>query len=134
MAAGDDKLPGGGLIGALSFSARRCCRSGRSLAQGLGINQRAACRRLARSGPRAPPSLPVTLWDDFVQTFLKCGACRATGDGRCAGFIVAILVDRSPFLKRGMLPIGNFASALPIIGIAPIMVMWFGFDWRARPR
>ena len=31
-----------------------------------------------------------------------------------------------------MLPIGNLVSALPIIGIAPIMVMWFGFDWPSK--
>ena len=31
-----------------------------------------------------------------------------------------------------MIPIGNFVSALPIIGIAPIMVMWFGFDWHSK--
>ena len=37
-----------------------------------------------------------------------------------------------PFLKRGLLPIGNLVSALPIIGIAPIMVMWFGFDWQSK--
>ncbi len=36
------------------------------------------------------------------------------------------------FLQRGLLPIGNFVSALPIIGIAPIMVMWFGFDWQSK--
>ena len=27
---------------------------------------------------------------------------------------------------------GNLVSALPIIGIAPIMVMWFGFDWPSK--
>jgi NitT/TauT family transport system permease protein len=37
-----------------------------------------------------------------------------------------------PFLKRGLLPVGNLVSALPIIGIAPIMVMWFGFDWPSK--
>ena len=37
-----------------------------------------------------------------------------------------------PFLRRGLLPLGNFVSALPIIGIAPIMVMWFGFDWQSK--
>jgi NitT/TauT family transport system permease protein len=37
-----------------------------------------------------------------------------------------------PFLQRGLLPLGNFVSALPIIGIAPIMVMWFGFDWQSK--
>ena len=40
--------------------------------------------------------------------------------------------DSSQFLRRGLLPIGNFVSALPIIGIAPIMVMWFGFDWQSK--
>jgi NitT/TauT family transport system permease protein len=37
-----------------------------------------------------------------------------------------------PFLRRGLLPLGNFVAALPIIGIAPIMVMWFGFDWHSK--
>jgi NitT/TauT family transport system permease protein len=52
--------------------------------------------------------------------------------GCLSGFIVAILVDRVPFLRRGLLPIGNLVSALPIVGIAPIMVMWFGFDWPSK--
>jgi NitT/TauT family transport system permease protein len=30
------------------------------------------------------------------------------------------------------MPVGNLVSALPIIGIAPIMVMWFGFDWPSK--
>lgn len=71
-----------------------------------------------------------TLTADFVQTFKAVLAGFAMGCG--AGFVVAILVDRSPFLKRGLLPIGNFVSALPVIGIAPIMVMWFGFDWPSK--
>ena len=36
------------------------------------------------------------------------------------------------FLRRGLLPVGNFVAALPIIGIAPILVMWFGFDWQSK--
>ena len=52
--------------------------------------------------------------------------------GSAAGVAVAILIDRSQFLQRGLLPIGNFVSALPIVGIAPIMVMWFGFDWPSK--
>jgi NitT/TauT family transport system permease protein len=78
---------------------------------------------------RIAASVP-TLWADFVQTFKAVLAGFVLGCG--AGFAVAVLVDRSPFLKRGLLPIGNFASALPIIGIAPIMVMWFGFDWPSK--
>jgi NitT/TauT family transport system permease protein len=75
-------------------------------------------------------SLP-TLWADFQQTYLKAvmiGYVFGCG----LGFATAIAVDRVPFLKRGLLPIGNFVSALPIIGIAPILVMWLGFDWPSK--
>ena len=79
---------------------------------------------------RLTNSLPI-LWADFRQTFLKAVLIGyALGCG--SGFIVAIAIDRSPFLKRGLLPFGNFVSALPIVGIAPIMVMWFGFDWPSK--
>jgi NitT/TauT family transport system permease protein len=71
------------------------------------------------------------LWADFRQTFLKAVlAGFAIGSG--AGFVAALLVDRVPFLKRGLLPIGNLVSALPVVGVAPIMVMWFGFDWPSK--
>jgi len=76
-------------------------------------------------------SSPHILWADFQQTFLKAVLIGyAIGCG--AGFVVAILIDRSPFLQRGLLPIGNLVSALPIVGVAPIMVMWFGFDWPSK--
>ncbi len=75
-------------------------------------------------------SLPV-LWIDFVQTFVK-GALSGFFLGCGAAVIVAILIDRSPFLTRGLLPVGNFVAALPVVGIAPILVMWFGFDWQSK--
>ncbi|MEM1233659.1 MAG: ABC transporter permease [Pseudomonadota bacterium] len=71
------------------------------------------------------------LWIDFVQTFLK-GALSGYAIGVSAGVICALLIDRSVFLTRGLLPIGNFFAALPIVGIAPIMVSWFGFDWHSK--
>ncbi|MCL6707251.1 ABC transporter permease [Pseudomonas sp. R2.Fl] len=74
---------------------------------------------------------PPTLWADFRQTFLK-SVLTGYVLGCGLGFVTAILVDRSPFLQRGLLPIGNFVSALPVVGIAPIMVMWFGFDWQSK--
>jgi NitT/TauT family transport system permease protein len=46
--------------------------------------------------------------------------------GCSAGLVVALLCDRFDFLKRGLLPVGNFFSVLPLVGVAPIMVMWFG--------
>ncbi len=68
---------------------------------------------------------------DFYQTFVKA-VISGYLIGCGSGFAVSILVDRVPFLKRGLLPLGNFVSALPIVGIAPIMVMWFGFDWQSK--
>ncbi|OYW57928.1 MAG: ABC transporter permease [Rhodobacterales bacterium 12-65-15] len=75
-------------------------------------------------------SLPI-LWTDFAQTVLK-GAIPGFLIGATAAFVTAILIDRSPFLQRGLLPIGNFVAALPIVGLAPILVMWFGFDWQSK--
>ncbi len=72
-----------------------------------------------------------TLWEDFQQTVLK-GALSGFVIGAVAAFVVAILIDRSSFLTRGLLPIGNFVAALPIVGIAPILVSWFGFDWHSK--
>ena len=71
------------------------------------------------------------LWIDFVQTFIK-GALSGYVIGCIAAFITAVAVDKSNFLKRGLLPVGNFVAALPIIGMAPILVMWFGFDWHSK--
>jgi NitT/TauT family transport system permease protein len=79
---------------------------------------------------RFAASIPV-LRDDFVQTFAK-SVLSGYAMGCLAGFAVAIVADRVPFLRRGLLPLGNFVSALPVIGIAPIMVMWFGFDWHSK--
>jgi NitT/TauT family transport system permease protein len=68
---------------------------------------------------------------DFVQTFIRA-VLPGWGLGCASGFLIAILADRVPYLARGLIPIGNFVSALPVIGIAPIMVMWFGFDWQSK--
>ncbi|MDD9922830.1 MAG: ABC transporter permease, partial [Boseongicola sp.] len=86
-----------------------------------------------------PPSLVAqtfaanlsTLWADFVQTILK-GALSGYVIGCLIAFTIAIVVDRSDFLRRGLLPVGNFMAALPIVGTAPILVMWFGFDWQSK--
>lgn len=86
-----------------------------------------------------PPSLigqtmaqaTATLWADFRQTFFK-GVLTGYAMGCGAGFLVALAIDRSPFLQRGLTPVASLVSALPIIGIAPIMVMWFGFDWQSK--
>jgi NitT/TauT family transport system permease protein len=75
-------------------------------------------------------SIP-TLEADFVQTFIRA-VIPGWLIGCGSGFLVAILCDRVDFLRRGLLPLGNLVSALPIVGVAPILVMWFGFDWPSK--
>jgi len=71
------------------------------------------------------------LWEDFVQTVIK-GALSGYVLGCGSAFAIAVAIDRFPFLQRGLLPVGNFVAALPIVGMAPILVMWFGFDWQSK--
>lgn len=81
-------------------------------------------------GARIAASMPV-LGADFVQTVLRA-VIPGWIMGSLAGFAVALACDRFDFLRRGLMPIGSFISALPIIGVAPILVMWFGFDWQSK--
>jgi len=71
------------------------------------------------------------LWGDFVQTVLKAVLIGwALGCG--LGFVVAVAIDRMPFLQRGLLPVASLTSAIPLVGVAPIAVMWFGFEWPSK--
>ncbi|MBB5721123.1 NitT/TauT family transport system permease protein [Loktanella ponticola] len=79
--------------------------------------------RLLVEGPR--------LWADFHQTIIK-GAMTGYVIGGIAAFGVAVLADRSDFLTRGILPVGGFMAALPIVGTAPIFVKWLGSDWESK--
>ncbi len=86
----------------------------------------------------APSLIGAALWkgmavlgDDLVQTVLK-SALFGLFIGCGLGFVVGVLIDRSPFLQRGLLPLAALASSVPLVGIAPIMVMWFGFDWQSK--
>jgi NitT/TauT family transport system permease protein len=86
-----------------------------------------------------PPALIVqsigthsaTLWGDFVQTVLKAVLIGwALGSG--LGFAVAVAIDRQPFLQRGLLPLASLTSTIPLVAVAPIAVMWFGFEWQSK--
>jgi NitT/TauT family transport system permease protein len=71
------------------------------------------------------------LVQDVQQTVLYAaipGFLIGTGLGLLAG----AAVDRSPFLQEGLLPLSNFASVIPIVGVAPIMIMWFGFGGESK--
>jgi NitT/TauT family transport system permease protein len=68
---------------------------------------------------------------DFEQTVLR-SVIPGWLLGSLAGLLAAIALDRSAFLRAGVLPLSALVSAMPIVGVAPIMVMWFGFDWPSK--
>jgi NitT/TauT family transport system permease protein len=71
------------------------------------------------------------LWGDFTQTVLKAVVVGwVLGSG--LGFLVAIAIDRLPFLQRGLLPLASLTSTVPLVAVAPIAVMWFGFEWPSK--
>lgn len=71
------------------------------------------------------------LWGDFVQTVLKA-VLVGWALGSCLGFAVAVAIDRLPFLQRGLLPLASLTSTIPLVAVAPIAVMWFGFEWPSK--
>ncbi|MEY2802025.1 MAG: hypothetical protein RL513_1610 [Pseudomonadota bacterium] len=92
--------------------------------------------------PKVLMPAPSVVWDaliegapalrgDFVQTVLH-SVLIGLAIGCGLGFAVGVLIDRSGFLQRGLLPVASLASTVPLVGVAPIMVMWFGFDWHSK--
>ena len=86
----------------------------------------------------APAWIAQTMWeqwdvllDDFQITVLH-SALVGYVLGCAGGCLLGILIDKSPFLQRGLLPVCALASSVPLVGIAPIMVMWFGFEWHSK--
>jgi len=72
-----------------------------------------------------------TLTRDFVQTVLKA-VLFGWVLGSALGFAVGVAIDRLPFLQRGLLPVASLTSTIPLVAVAPIMVMWFGFEWQSK--
>jgi len=86
----------------------------------------------------APLAIAQSLWDhaatlgrDFVQTVLKA-VLFGWALGSALGFAVGVAIDRLPFLQRGLLPVASLTSTVPLVAVAPIMVMWFGFEWQSK--
>jgi ABC-type nitrate/sulfonate/bicarbonate transport system permease component len=80
-----------------------------------------------------PPSrvLQVT-WDNRGDLWANTlPTLRATLLGfalsLAVAFVLAILIDASAVLRRALMPVLVATQVLPIVAIAPLMVIWFGF-------
>lgn len=83
-----------------------------------------------------PPPTQVcqVLWAER-QTLTKAFLCSATASlaGLFAsvviGFVAAILFSQSKFLRQSMVPYVMFLQTVPIVAIAPLLVIWSGPYW-----
>jgi NitT/TauT family transport system permease protein len=86
----------------------------------------------------SPSAIGAAFWNALpdleldVQYTVLYAAIPGFLVGTGLGLLTATAVDRSPFLQRGLMPVSNFASVIPIVGVAPIMIMWFGLGWQSK--
>jgi len=80
----------------------------------------------------APSEVLGALVDDRAEF---AGAAASTGGAAFLGLVlsflvgtaIAVLLSVSDFLRRAFLPYAVFFQTVPIIAVAPILVIWFGF-------
>src|SRR5690606_31655458 len=48
--------------------------------------------------------------------------------GIAAGWLLAMVMELSPWLKRGLYPLLVGTQTVPVIAVAPLLILWFGYD------
>jgi len=66
------------------------------------------------------------IYDNTVQTLLETvlGMIAAT----LLGLLLAILLDASGWMRRAIYPLLVTSQTIPIIALAPLLLIWFGYD------
>lgn len=66
------------------------------------------------------------LWDNTVPTLTATLAGFAVS--LTVAFSFSVALDFMPRVRRALLPIFVVSQTLPLVAIAPLVVLWFGFD------
>lgn len=71
----------------------------------------------------------ITNRADLVAAMVETGGAALAGLALSfvAGFLIALALSTSAFLRRAFLPYAVFFQTVPVIAIAPLLVIWFGF-------
>ena len=80
----------------------------------------------------APSSVAERLADDpwlFMREGLKTleGALLGFAVGGCVALVLATLMAQARFLERSIFPLAILVKVTPIVAIAPLLTIWFGF-------
>jgi len=65
------------------------------------------------------------LWENTLPTIQA--TMLGFGLSILIGFILSVIIDRSALLRRAVLPLLVVSQTLPLIAIAPLFILWFGF-------
>jgi NitT/TauT family transport system permease protein len=67
-----------------------------------------------------------TIYDNTIPTLLETvlGMFAAT----TLGLVLAVLLDLSSWSRRAIYPLLIISQTIPIVAIAPLLLIWFGFD------
>ncbi len=97
-----------------------------------------AVRALGVPAFLVPPPTAVlsALWKE--RSALS-GSLLTTAEGACLGFLLSaslgsalgVLFSLSRWLERGLYPYALFLQTVPIVAVAPLLVLWFGPGLRA---
>jgi NitT/TauT family transport system permease protein len=80
----------------------------------------------------APSSVVERLFDDpwfFAKEGFKTleGALLGFALGACVAIVLASLMSQARFLERSIFPLAILVKVTPIVAIAPLLTIWFGF-------
>ncbi len=60
-------------------------------------------------------------WQTLIETLIGFAAALVVGFG------FAIIIDLSPLLRRAIYPLLVVSQTIPLLALAPLLVLWFGF-------
>ena len=77
--------------------------------------------RIAQAGLEAKNLLGPHIWQTLTETLVGFGLALIVG------LSLALLIDFSATLRRAIYPLLVVSQTIPIIAIAPLLVIWFGY-------
>ena len=71
-------------------------------------------------------------WDELARAMLTTSASALIGFvlSTLAGIAVAVLLSSSRWVQRAFYPYAVFFQTVPIVAIAPLLVIWFGYGMK----
>ena len=87
-------------------------------------------RQTILPGPWRVVEALVNFWDVISDNlgYTMVEAAIGFTTALAIGFAFAVLLDYSPVLRRAVYPILVASQTIPMVAIAPLLIIWFGYD------